>query len=256
MSSDELNESQRALQSIDDESIFNISDIVSKLKSGNQKFQNKIRGRKLRQMKQMRRKWHRLAAQMRKQSIQLAKSEYDEEKRRIAEQEEMARREAVAREEAFRYEQEELLRREREAQIAKDASKYVHSKNANISIDIDIDDDDEEEEDQDEDDQIANNEIYSLIEEAFFPSKTRSKSKAKDSDISRDVDNLDLEFLQKGLDESTNKFMFNVLFSDAFRTIIREQSKLADQTLKKCITEKTMDRFKLIGPMLEGAANQ
>lgn len=249
MSSDDLDESQRVLKSIDDDSIINISDIVSKLQLGNQKFQNKIRGRKLKQRKMMRRKWLRLVAQLRRHSIQLAKLQCDEEKRQLAEQEEIARRKAAAKEEADRYALEERLRREREAKITKSAAEYVHQKD--ISIEIDIDDEEEEEEDQ-----AFDKDLYELIEKGFFPPKSKGKNKSKGNNISRDVNNLELSFLQKGLDNSTNKFMYNVFFGDAFKAIIHQQSKLADQTLKQCITEKTMDRFKLIGPMLEGAANQ
>lgn len=249
MSSEELDESQRALRAIDNDSVYNISDILSKLQRGNQKIQNKMRERK---QKQLRNKWNQLAAQMCKRSIQL---EYNREKHNIEEEREIERQQALKRkEEEDLYAQEERLRREREAQVTKSASEYVRRKN--YSIEIDIDDDQEEEEDEDEEQQVTDRELYSLIEKAFFPPKTKSRNKTRGNDISKDIDNLDLAFLQKDLDESTNKFMFNVLFGDAFKQIIYEQSRLADQSLKKCVTEKTMDRFKSIGPMLEGAANQ
>ena len=46
MSSEELDESQRALRAIDNDSVYNISDILSKLQRGNQKIQNKFQKKK------------------------------------------------------------------------------------------------------------------------------------------------------------------------------------------------------------------
>ncbi|KAK8838366.1 hypothetical protein M9Y10_032991 [Tritrichomonas musculus] len=229
--SDDLNESQKVLQELDADEYYNISGLISKLQMGNMKYKSRLRGRKLREEKQRRRA-----------AARASKSQPDDEKQQLGDQDEASRAQD-------RYAEEERIRREREAKITKSAADYVNHKNANISIEIDVDDIEEEE---DEPDQIFDRDLYLQIESAFFP----PKSKKKNNNIAKDINQLDFAFLQKDLDDSTNKFMLNVLFGDAFKKINHQQSVLADRSLKKCVTEKTMGRFKIIGPLLEGAANQ
>ncbi|OHT03258.1 hypothetical protein TRFO_29393 [Tritrichomonas foetus] len=65
-----------------------------------------------------------------------------------------------------------------------------------------------------------------------------------------------LSFVNDKIDNAFNGFMVKVLFGDIIEKVSSIQNKLANETLVKCVSERTVGRFNQIQPLLEGAANQ
>ena len=84
--------------------------------------------------------------------------------------------------------------------------------------------------------------IFDEFESVKDPKKLIKKSK--------------MEFVEKKIENVFNRFMVQHLFGDVVEKVGNIQNKLANDTLIKCVTDRTRGRLEQIAPLLEGAARQ